>query len=196
MIAVAVALLVALLCLSFILFAFWGLMRRPVERPVPRYYQTLAERAAGRIEELDLIFFQNRDYDLLSARRELRSVRAKLWRERRKIALLCLADVQNDADVLWRFRRFLVRNGLPVTFQDEAGILVAFLLLLSCLLISRSSVFFCGPFFSLRVIRATAVANERFSHRCDRLVSRMPREKRLELEQKWSQEIPATAACL
>lgn len=196
MIALAAALLVALICLCFVLFVFFGLRRLSVERQVPRYYQTLAERLTGGIEELELIFFQNKDYDLLSARRELAPVRSKLWRDRRTIALTCLAELQNDAHELWRFRRFLVRNGLRVSFQDEAGILVAFLLLLPSLAVARFSVFLCGPFFLLGVIHTTVAAIRRFSQRCDRLLSRLPREKRLELERKWDQKIPLTAVGL
>lgn len=192
MIELAVASLCALACLCLILVVFSGVRQSPAERETSLKGRTLAGLSGASVEQLDLIL-QSRDYRSLDGPPELRAARSRLRRDRRKIALMWLTDLQNDVHVVWRFRRFLVRNGLSVTFQDEAGILVAALLSLASLTAARTTVFVCGPFAFVGVVHATGMTVKRLSQRCDGLLSSVSGEKRSAIEQKWEQEVLATA---
>lgn len=192
MIELVVASLCALACLCLIFVVFSGVRQSPAEPETPPEGRTLPGLSGASVEQLDLIF-QRRDYRSLDGLPELRAVRSRLRRDRRRIALLWLAELQNDVYVVWRFRRFLVCNGLQVTFQDEAGILLAALLSLASLTAARTAVFVGGPFAFLGVVRATGVAVRRLPQRCDGLLSHLSGEKRSEIEQKWKQEVLATA---
>lgn len=191
MIELVVASLFALACLCLIFVVFSGVRQSAAEPDTFPKGRTLPGLSGASVEQLDLIF-QSRDYRSLAGLPELRAVRSRLRRDRRRIALLWLAELQNDVYVVWRFRRFLVCNGLQVTFQDEAGIMLAALLSLASLTAARTAVFVCGPFVSVSVVQATGVAVRRLSQRCDGLLSRLG-EKRATIEQKWKQEVLATA---
>src|SRR5713226_7609927 len=65
------------------------------------------------------IIVGNDDYRKLRTRPELKSVREMFWRDRRRIVLMWLDELRKDVHILWKFRRFLVRNGLLVTFREE-----------------------------------------------------------------------------
>lgn len=191
MIELIVAFLVALVSLCLVLLVF-GLPRRTTQSDVSPVCRSMAGIGGARSEEFDLIFHSD-DYQLLNARPELRNLRSRFWRDRRRIALKWLLELRKDVHVAWTFRRFLVRNGLRVAFRDETGILVTALLGLGYLALARTAVFLSGPFLCVHLVRITAVRVERLSQRCDRLLYLLPGEKRIEIEKKWAQEMLPTA---
>jgi hypothetical protein len=133
------------------------------------------------------IIVGNDDYRKLRTRPELKSVREMFWRDRRRIVLLWLGELQKDVHILWKFRRFLVRNGLLVTFREEAGIVFAALLALLYLKVVRVAVFIFGPFALHGALGNARMLVERLSTWGIAPLARVPAARKAEIEQKWQQ---------
>jgi hypothetical protein len=138
--------------------------------------------------QLDMIFGVD-DYRKLRTRPELKSTCVRLRRDRRRIALLWLGDLQRDVHLVWEFRRFLVGNGLTVTVRDEFGIGVGSCLALLRLGVARIVVLTCGPFTLPRVAQNAARPVESLSSRAALLLARVPAALRTQLEQKWMKHV-------
>lgn len=131
------------------------------------------------------------DYRLLRTRPELKSTCVRLRRDRRRIVLLWLGDLQRDVHLVWEFRRFLVRNGLTVSVRDEFGIGFGVCLALICLGAARVAIFTCGPFALRKLIRNATLPVELLSNRAARLLACAPAVVRTQLEQKWAKHVLA-----
>lgn len=129
------------------------------------------------------------DYRKLHARRELASISARFRQDRRRIALLWLRELQQDVQLVWEFRRFLVLNGLQVTLGEEFRIACAACAALTYLEAVRFIVFFCGPFTLVGVLRTARWTVEQLSSRGNRLLARAPAAVRAKLEQEWTQHV-------
>jgi len=95
MIELVVASLCALACLCLIFVVFSGVRQSPAEPETSPRGRTLAGLSGASVEQLDLIF-QSRDYRSLDGLPELTVARSRLRRDRRRIALLWLAELQDD----------------------------------------------------------------------------------------------------
>jgi len=133
------------------------------------------------------IIVGNDDYRKLRTRRELKSVREMFWRDRRRIVLLWVGELQKDVHVLWNFRRFLVRNGLLVTLREEAGVVCAALLALLYLKVVRAAVFIFGPFALHGALANARLLVERLSIWGAAPLARVPAARKAEIEQRWQQ---------
>ena len=137
------------------------------------------------------IIVGNDDYRKLSTRPELKSVRKMFWRDRRRIVLMWLGELRKDVHILWKFRRFLVRNGLLVTFREEAGVVLASLLALLYLKVVRAGVFIFGPFALHGTLGHARLLVERLSNWGVVPLARVPAARKAEIEQRWTQQLLA-----
>ena len=144
--------------------------------------------SAAFLPDLDVLSGKD-DYRKLAARRELRSVRKRFWRDRRRIVLMWLAELQRDVHILWEFRRFLVRSGLRVTFREEAGVASAALVALLYLRIVRVSVFVLGPLAALGALSIAKLLVQLLSSRGVALLARVPAPRKAEIEERWAQHL-------
>ena len=183
---VAVAFLfLAFLCLSLFVFFFLRLDGN-VKKSLTNQVHYVAGLSAALFPPFDIIV-GNDDYRKLRTRRELKSVRKKFWRDRRRIVLLWLAELQKDVHILWKFRRFLVRNGLQVTFREEAGVVFVALLALLSLEVVRAAVFIFGPFALHGALGNARLLVERLSTWGIAPLARVPAARKAEIDQKWQQ---------
>src|SRR5204862_5764924 len=86
-----------------------------------------------------------------------------------------------------KFRRFLVRNGLLVSFREEAGVVFAALLALLYLKVVRVAVFIFGPFALHGALGNARLLVERLSTWGIAPLARVPAPRKAEIEQKWQQ---------
>ncbi len=137
------------------------------------------------------VLLGNDDYCKLRTRPELKSVREMFWRDRRRIVLMWLGELQKDVHILWKFRRFLVRSGLVVPFREEAGVVFAALLALLCLKLVRAVVFFFGPFALPWALGNARLLVEQLSTRGVAPLAHVSAPKKAEIEQRWTQQLLA-----
>ena len=135
------------------------------------------------------IIVGNDDYRSLRSRPELKSVSEMFRRDRRRIVLMWLDELRKDVHILWKFRRFLVRNGLLVTFREEAGIVFAGLLALLYLKVVRAAVFFFGPFALHGTLGNARLLVEWLSTWGLAPLARVPAARMAEIEQRWTQQL-------
>jgi hypothetical protein len=140
------------------------------------------------------IFLRRDDYHKLSATPELKPVAAKFLKDRRRIVLMWLGELEGDVRLLWEFRRFLVRNGLSVTLKEEAGVACTGLLALIYLRLIRGVIFLFGPFAlpgALRNARSLVqpLATQGIVH-----LARVPASRKAEIERKWAQHLSLVRA--
>lgn len=188
MIGIIVTSVVCLLGLALLFVFFLPTNGRSREHPAGQTHRPVAGLSATSMDDLNVLF-RSDDYLTLSAVPELRSVRKKFWRDRRRIALIWLGELQADVHILWEFRRFLVRNGLQVTLRQEAGIAYAASVAWLCLSAVRLAVFVFGPFALLRSLRNTKSLVEQLSSRDVALLARVSAPEKAEIEQSWTHHL-------
>lgn len=149
---------------------------------------SVAGLSAASVTHLDALLGKD-DYSKLRTRTELKSVSQRFLRDRRRIALLWLDELQTDLRTLWEFRRFLVRNGLQVTLREEAGVASAALVALIYLEIARAAVFIIGPFALPGAMRKAALLLQLLSRRSVTPLSRVAATRRAEIEEQWAHHL-------
>lgn len=184
---IAVFFLSVFVCVCVFLF----LALAPEHAPARSHSESRASIAGLSVDKVcDLeVFFGDRDYLALRSRPELKPVCAKFLRDRRRITLLWLGELQNDVRLVWEFRRFLVRNGLPVTFREEVSIASGACFALLYLAVARAVVLACGPIALSRAIRTARVPVQRLSTRGADLLANIPAAVRAQIEQRWSRHV-------
>ena len=135
--------------------------------------------------QLELVL-DDSDYKLLRTHADLRGIANTLRKERQKLAILWIAMLVNDLKKLWRFRRFLVRRGVPAKFGEEVKIACVFLL--SFLLLHLLELFIrcSGPFAIPGMARRANRLLEAMSYAPARVLSRIPSAGWAEIEQSWA----------
>jgi hypothetical protein len=179
--------------LVLILVLIWFLVFVPRDEEVSRKPEPTEKPAVAGLSTptaipLEIVFGID-DYLKLRTRPELKSTCVRLRRDRRRIALLWLADLQRDVHLVWEFRRFLVSNGLTVTFRDEVAIGIETFLALLCVGATRIVVMSCGPFFLRQVAQIAFRPVELLGSRAALLLVRAPAAVRTQLEQKWAKHV-------
>jgi hypothetical protein len=137
------------------------------------------------------ILLGDEDYRKLCTNPELKAVRQRFWRDRRRIVLMWVGELQRDIHILWKFRRFLVRNGLLVTFREEVAIVFEALLALLFSKVVRAVVFFFGPFVLHGALGSTRFLVEGLSTSVVAPLTRVPASRKAEIELRWIQQLPA-----
>jgi hypothetical protein len=175
------------------LFFFLALFLRPEHAPAKSESDighSIAGLSSANARDFAMLIGDS-DYQVLRARPELKFVCARFRRDRRRIALLWLGELQKDVRLVWEFRRFLVRNGLVVTFREEAAIAFGSCFAIMYLATLRVAVFVCGPFVLARTIRAARVPVEHLSSQGAGLLARAPAPVRAQLAQRWTKHVLA-----
>ncbi|MFQ5696149.1 MAG: hypothetical protein ACE5HB_09185 [Terriglobia bacterium] len=177
-----------------LLFLFWFLRGRPgsADREAPlENFEKIVSLQSVPFDKAHLVF-DPADYKRLHSIPRLRPLARQLRRDRREMALLWLASMQEDVRNLWRFRRLLVRNGVSTTLGEEARVGAASVLALFALLTLRFLVLLAGPFvlppfllWARRRVEATRTL-------CAELLSRVPRSSWPEIESQWVAEFSGT----
>lgn len=187
MIGLIVTFLICLLGLV-LLFFFFLPRDRSAQEDAEHTHELVAGLSSASTHNLSVLF-RNDDYLTLLAVPELRSVRKRFWCDRRRIALLWLAELQNDVTILWEFHRFGVRNGLPVTLREEGRIAFASLSAFVCLRVVRVAVFLMGPFSAFRALKNAKLLVEELRDLGGTLLTRVPDPKKGELQQRWAHHL-------
>lgn len=125
------------------------------------------------------------EFHMLRSTAELREVAAAYRKERQALALLWISLLLNDVNGLWRFRRFLVRNGVPATAGEEAQILSDAVRATLFLGFLRIVIITFGPFAFSGAARSAERMVERMSRSSARVLDRLPRHGWPEIERAW-----------
>lgn len=185
MIQVVVTLIASLLCLCAFIFLF---VRRTDVSTKASQRSDLHVTGLNGVHFPDIdILSGYYDYQALLMNSELKSLRIKFRKDRRRIVLMWLQALQRDVDVLWEFRRFLVRNGLPVTFRDELTIGLAAFTTLIDLRLLRFAVLVLGPYQLRWALRRVRGPVRRLSNQSVAILSRAPSQTRERVEELWAQ---------
>ena len=190
LLVVAAFSLLVFLCLSLFLFFFLRCDGVAQDNRVDQTHP-VAGLSAITLPHFEVIVGAE-DYRKLRRRPELQSVREIFWRERRRIALMWLGELQKDVHILWKFRRFLVRNALPVTFQQETTVVGTALLALLFLRVARLVVFIFGPFALHEAVAKAGVLVELLSRFVVTPLGRVSALRRAEVERQWALHLVAT----
>jgi len=188
-IVAAAFLLLVFLCLSSFFFFFLRFGDIPKKKFTDQTHP-ITGLSSALLPPFDVIV-GNDDYRKLRAMPELKSVREMFWRERRRIVLMWLGELQKDVHILWKFRRFLVRNGLLVTFREEASVVFTGLFALLYLNAVQAAVFIFGPFALHGALGNARLLVERLSIWGEAAFARVPATRKVEIEQRWTQQLLA-----
>jgi hypothetical protein len=126
------------------------------------------------------------DYQLLCSNPDLRSLAERLRNDRRQLALTWISQLQNDLLRLWRFRRFLIQQGVPSNLGEELGTLRALVLSLMLLAFIRLSIRAAGPFALPRATRQAGQMVDSMSKGAALVLGRIPAAGWAEIERSWA----------
>jgi hypothetical protein len=126
------------------------------------------------------------DYQLLCSNPDLRSLAERLRSDRRQLALTWISQLQNDLLTLWRFRRFLIQQGVSSSVGEELGTLQALLLSLMLLTFIRLSIRAAGPFALPRATRQAGQMVDSMSKGAALVLGRIPAAGWPEIERSWA----------
>lgn len=129
------------------------------------------------------------DYDRLRSRSDLHRLAGQFRRDRRRLVLLWLSLLQQDVIVLWRFRRFLARNGIEASLGEEISIAATAAQALLMLSAARALVVLAGPFVIGAPLRNARHQVERVSGLCGALLRKLPGSNWRDLQQTWVREM-------
>lgn len=125
------------------------------------------------------------EFELLWNTPELREIAVAYRKERQALALTWISLLNNDVRGLWRFRRFLVRNGAPATPGEELQILSDAIRATLFLSLLRLVIVTCGPFALSGAARNAHRTVERMSLTSAKFLDRMPRHGWPDIERAW-----------
>jgi hypothetical protein len=134
------------------------------------------------------LLFRPTDYEMLRSRPQLLPLAKQLNRDRRDIVLSWLRLLEADVKTLWRFRRFLTRNGAPVTSAEEVRVAATAMLALVALGTLRVLVACLGPFRLASFLRQTRQLAEATLQLSADLLGRLPRAIWPEVDRRWNKE--------
>jgi hypothetical protein len=187
MIEIAITLLVSAVCFCAFVFLFLFQGELPSE---------VDHACRSHVAGLKSVYFPPfdvlagyEDYRALVRRPELKSVSTRFRKERRRIVLMWLQELRRDLRLVWEFRKFLVRNGLPVTLRDELAVGLTAFAALTYIGILSLTVFVVGPFVPRGVLRKVRAPVERLSIQSAALLSRTTNKTRLQIEEMWAQHL-------
>ena len=126
------------------------------------------------------------EYRLLKSNPDLHPVAAKLWRERRELALLWIDALHRDLRILWRFRQFVIQRGAPTHLSEEWAILRSLIAAVIFLRLLRLSVLTLGPFALTGMTRRARHPVDSMSRAAASVLGRVPSAGWSDLERAWA----------
>jgi hypothetical protein len=189
--------MIQILLLVFIGIAlFFVFLKIAVQGPpasAPDSSAVLAVRQMVQLEGLSFAGGQRlldpAEFRMLNSTAELREVAALYRKERQVLALLWISLLQEDVNGLWRFRRFLVRNGVPATLREEVQILSAAIRAVLFLTFLRAIVRTMGPFAFSGGAQDARLLVEKMSYASASVLGRLPRNGWPEIERNWQKSL-------
>ena len=127
------------------------------------------------------------EYQILLSNPDLRRVARRFREERRDLAVLWISSLRVDLTRLWRFRRFLIRRGVPAPLGQELKILQTFVISFVFLSMVKVSIRVLGPFVFARMTRHARRAVETMSYSTAGLLGRIPAARWPEIQRSWAQ---------
>lgn len=125
------------------------------------------------------------DYDFLCTAPALSAVARGLLRDRRRLVNLWLAQLQRDVLTLWRFRRFLSRQGVTAGAREELSIAFSACSLLLILFLVRVTVTVAGPFALTGFLNAVPRLADTTRTACARAFAQLPASRAAEVRAAW-----------
>jgi hypothetical protein len=129
------------------------------------------------------------EFAMLRSTAELRGLAAHYRKERQALALVWISLLLNDVHDLWRFRRFLVRSGVPATLREELDILSSATQAILFLSFLRIVVRTFGPFAFSGVAQNASRMVEAMSYASANVLDRLPRHGWPEIERNWQKSL-------
>ena len=173
----------------FLGFLVLGLIGRPqtaLDSPPMNALRQIVDLPGLSTTNADVLFAPS-DYQILRSRAKLRQLASQLRQDRRRILLSWLRLLVADVRTLWRFRRFLVRNGVSVGFLEELQIAATATSALLALFGLEILVACAGPFALYSLIASARRQVEKASCLCADLLHRLPSNGLVEIERKWAE---------
>jgi hypothetical protein len=184
---IAIFVLAAMGLLLFFVFLKIAVQGLPKAEPSSR-----AISAVGQMVTLQGLSFMGTqqlleptEYRLLRSIPELSQVAKSFRKERKVLVLLWISLLQQDVKSLWRFRRFLVRTGVPATLSEEAEIFSTAILAIVSLNLMYVFVCVFGPFAFSHATRSIRSLVERVSRTSALVLERLPQSGWPEVERNW-----------
>src|ERR1700722_483913 len=125
------------------------------------------------------------EYQMLNATAELREVAARYRKERQGLALGWISLLLSDVHGLWRFRRFLVRSGVPATLNEEIQILSDAVQAMVFLSFLRVIIHTFGPFAFSGAARNAQGMVEKMSYTSAHVLDRLPQHGGYKIGRNW-----------
>ena len=177
-------------------FLFFVFLKLAIQGPSVQTPDSTAVIAIRKMVQLNGLSFPGAqrlwdpgELEMLQSSPELGEVTDIFRKERRAMALLWTSLLLADVTSLWRFRRFLVRNGAPASLGEELQILQT--AVLAVLFLSSLQLFlrFAGPVAVGGAARRARRMVERLSYSSARALDRMPRAGWAEVERDWQKSL-------
>ncbi len=176
----------ALLFLVFVAYALRGLPEAGQEVARDELRRIIGLRGLA-FRRPDLLF-RACDYELIVSRAELRGLRNQLRGDRRELVQTWLALLAEDVKTLWRFRRFLARQGIAVGVFEEARVATTAALALFWLIALRFLVACLGPFAVANLLGRARGLVEATLHLSAHRLGQLPQAAWPEVQRRWSEE--------
>lgn len=126
------------------------------------------------------------EYQILLSNPDLQQVARRFRKDRQELLLLWISVLLADLKTLWRFRQFLIRNGVSATFREEADIFLVFALSLVLLTLMKVSIRLLGPFAFARTTRRARRGVEKMSYATAGVLGRIPPAGWAEIGRTWA----------
>jgi hypothetical protein len=176
----------AVLFLAFLVLALRGLPQTGHELALEKIRRMMPLGGLG-FARPDLLF-RGCDYEWVQSRAELRGLAKQLRRDRRRLVQSWLRLLAGDVKTLWRFRRFLARNGVPVGMLEEIRVAATAWMALAWLASLRVLVFWLGPFALASLLDRAGGMVEATLRLSAGLLGHLPQAAWTEVERRWSRE--------
>jgi hypothetical protein len=171
------------LFMGFVVASLRGVPRGVPESALGAFSQIVTLQGSSFANPIRLL--DDTEYQIFRSNPDLHKVAKQFRKERQELALLWISLLLSDLKTLWRFRRFLLRQGVPATLGEEFEILRVFVLSLLLLSAVKASIWLCGPFVFARVTRRARYGVERMSYATAGLLDRVPQTGWAEIERNW-----------
>jgi hypothetical protein len=177
--------------LLFVVFLKLAMQGPPAAQPSPRALSAVVQMVSlqGLSFKGAQQLFDPTEYRLLRSTPELSQVAKSFRKERKALVLLWISLLQQDVKTLWRFRRFLVRSGVPATANEEAEIFGTAVLAIMCLNFLYVFVRLFGPFALSGATRGIRSLVEQLSCASALILERLPQSGWPEAQRHWQESL-------
>jgi hypothetical protein len=171
------------LFIGFVVMSLRGVPQGVPESTLGAFSQIVTLQGSSFANPIRLL--DDTEYQIFLSNPDLHNVAKQFRKERRELALLWISLLLGDLRLLWRFRRFLIRQGVAATLGEELETLRVFVLSLLLLSAVKASIWMWGPFVFARATRRARYGVEQMSYVTAGLLGRVPQAGWAEIERNW-----------